>query len=438
MRTFSKLPVSLAALLAAALLPGVANAQTAVTDPVGFVSLPLPANSDTFISIPFTRAAEFTGSVNSVSGGTITLTGTPGFAANRFAPLVTADPATGGHNTYYAIIGPKNAALSPTLSVTNGSTAATASGALPGDLFKGDTVTVGGHTFTVAAVSGTSLTLDRAFPDATANGLAGTYNHSPSEGRFYTVSANDAGSLTVNLNGDSLAPNVTAGTQVSVIPYWTLGTVFPAGDAGKSFTISSSPKIRGTQILILDLAFSGINPSAKSINYFLNGSWQQAGNTDSAKVINDELIVPDAYFIVRNSNTSTTFTPTGSVAVSRLSVPLTTNQNSQQDNAVALARPTDVTLDQLGLVTSGAFTPSQSTKQRGDLLLLFDNNLQGFNKSADGIYFYLNGSWRKAGDPDPNATYNLLTIPAGTGFIVRKNQSANPTTFWQNSRNFLN
>src|SRR5881392_2692792 len=59
-------------------------AQSAISEPVGFTTTSLLANSDTFISIPFTRLPEFTGTVQSISGNVITVGGSPGWTPNQF------------------------------------------------------------------------------------------------------------------------------------------------------------------------------------------------------------------------------------------------------------------------------------------------------------------------------------------------------------------
>ncbi len=65
-------------------------AFSAETDPVGFVSVTVPANSDAVLAVPLNRAAEFKGVIQSISGNTITVAGTPAWAADAFAPGVTA------------------------------------------------------------------------------------------------------------------------------------------------------------------------------------------------------------------------------------------------------------------------------------------------------------------------------------------------------------
>ena len=55
---------ALAALLVSAWITTTVPAQTTVaTDPVGFTTFACPANSDTFVSVPFVRIPEFVGAV---------------------------------------------------------------------------------------------------------------------------------------------------------------------------------------------------------------------------------------------------------------------------------------------------------------------------------------------------------------------------------------
>ncbi len=54
------------------------------TDPVGFVSVTVPANSDAVLAVPLNRSSEFKGVISSIAGNVITVTGTPGWTANQF------------------------------------------------------------------------------------------------------------------------------------------------------------------------------------------------------------------------------------------------------------------------------------------------------------------------------------------------------------------
>ena len=76
-----------------ALLSTLALSSTfaAETDPVGYVSVTVPANSDAVLAVPLNRAAEFKGVISSISGNVITVAGTPAWTNNQFAPLATAN-----------------------------------------------------------------------------------------------------------------------------------------------------------------------------------------------------------------------------------------------------------------------------------------------------------------------------------------------------------
>lgn len=346
-------------------------AQTTVTtDPVGFNTVNCLANSDTYASLPFTRPPEFVGTVASVSGNTVTVSGTTGWTANQFVYVSGSQP-----KTYYALIG--------TSSTSN-----------------------------------------------------------PNEGRVYLVTANDSVSVTLNLNGDSIS-SIASGTPISLIPYWTLNTVFPASDENVSFTPSSSPISLKTQILIPDYQSSGINLAANKSYYFItsgtNVGWRLAG--DSPLVDHgDDVLVPDGYIIVRNKNSApaSTLTEIGSVLTKKISIPLASQSTSKQDNFVSIVRPVDVALSNTGLDPAlNNFVASANNISIKDEVLLFDNSTAILNRAASKIYYYIsNGSnigWRLAGD-SPLTDHGSDLIPAGSAVIIRKAQSvAASTTFWTNS-----
>ena len=67
------------------------SALAATTDPVGFVSVSVPANSDAVLAVPLNRAATFKGMIQTISGNTITVAGTPAWATTP-AQFVQALP----------------------------------------------------------------------------------------------------------------------------------------------------------------------------------------------------------------------------------------------------------------------------------------------------------------------------------------------------------
>lgn len=103
----------------------------------------------------------------------------------------------------------------------------------------------------------------------------------------------------------------------------------------------------------------------------------------------------------------------------------------KQDNFVALTRPAVVTLNDSGLVQSGAFLASITTFNRTDELFVFDNSAVGKNKGPVATYYYFDGAWRKFGSNDDFGNEPVFT--PGTGVIIRKNSTAGGvSSFWLN------
>ena len=254
-------------------------------------------------------------------------------------------------------------------------------------------------------------------------------------GVLFDVASNTADTITLVDNG--LTPTgLDAGTKFKIVQYWTLGTLFPASDANVSFTPSANllGLTRRTQLLFPNVTGTGINRSSSAIYFFSGSSWR---NVAAAGVdANNTPILPDSFIIVRNPTTAADglkLTVTGSVNADPISIPLDTTAGTPNDNFVSMSRPIDVTLNDLGLISSGAFTPSTSVLGLGrkDQLLVFNNANIGINKSASAIYFYYNGTWRNVSSAGVDA--GLTTIPAGAGVIIRKASGTSATSaFWTN------
>jgi uncharacterized protein (TIGR02597 family) len=132
-----KLPLSILSALA---LASATQAQTTVnSDPVGFVSKTVPANSDATLSASVSRPAAYTGAIASLpDASTIQVSGTPGWTVNNF---VTSGShycliASGARAGMFATI-TANSSNTVTLAFVNqdlGST--TGDKVLPGDTIK--------------------------------------------------------------------------------------------------------------------------------------------------------------------------------------------------------------------------------------------------------------------------------------------------------------
>lgn len=174
------------------LFAGAAPAQTTVaTDPVGFVSTTVPANSDAVLAVPLNRAAEFKGTIQSISGSVITVAGSPGWTTNQFVQSLPSQTKT------YAVqiaTGAKEGMI--------GKVTANASGAITVQLDSGDDLT-------------------------------------------------GIGTVDVPVDPDGAGPLGTQADQIDVMPYWTpasliTGVTIPQGtqilvfSSGTGINLSSS------------------------------------------------------------------------------------------------------------------------------------------------------------------------------------------------------
>src|SRR6266513_903883 len=253
----------------------------------------------------------------------------------------------------------------------------------------------------------------------------------PKEGHNYAVMSNGSSTLTVDTSLDNLI-GVVANTRVTLIPYWTPATIFPSGDAGVSFTATTSPPTYKTELLIPNTSSAGINLSPAATYFFINNGpnvgWRLEG--DNSTDHGDDPLLPDSYFIVRNNNGASTLplTAAGTILMSKLAVPILASASQPQDNPVAMIRPVDTTLDSNGLA------PIDTSFLQGDQLLLFDNMQAQIGKQPNKIYTF-NDGWRLSSD---NRDHSKDIVPAGSAMIMRRAaKSGGGTVYWMNAPTYV-
>ncbi len=313
------------------------------------------------------------------------------------------------------------------------------------------------YTGALSAIPDTTTTPGSAIlslsgnPGLTANEFAGAYyvkfkDSTPAatgDGQWFSITANGTSSITVDLNGGTIA--AVSGAQLEVLKFWTLAELFPPSECttdpattGNAIVASLNTLANGrrTQVLVPDLVTPGTNLAASAIYYVYNGQWRKPG---TAQDFGSVQLWPDVYFTIRHSaaiTSPTTYTINGEVELGEFVAPLTTQASIYQDNFVAIPRPVDTALNQLNLGGTDAFVSSTSTLASGrrDQLLVFDNATAAYNKAAAAIYYFHNGIWKKPGSA---ADQGSVVIPAGTGFIIRKYPTVDGRTIlWENINHY--
>jgi uncharacterized protein (TIGR02597 family) len=249
------------------------------------------------------------------------------------------------------------------------------------------------------------------------------------EGRVYSITGNGANTLTLNPGSDSLAA-VQANDTISIEPEWTLATTFPAGQG--IFT-SPTPGNRFTEILLPSTG-AGINLSAAAVCFFNSGIWKEVGLGSANE--NDLVLPLYSQFVVRhNVATNSVMTQVGAVATAKLAIGLRAGATAAQDNYIGLIRPLPVSLNDSGLISSGAFSASPLPGNRTDELLCFDNAVASRNKSATAIYYYWSNAWRQVGFGTTDVGGAAVFGNGMTG-IIRKATNRVGSVVWINFPSF--
>ncbi len=310
--------------------------------------------------------------------------------------------------------------------------------------YAGAVLTPGGVAGNVVTMAGT--------PNFTANGFvyAGAaqpktyyvlFTSGPKLGMYYTVTANGTNTLTLDPAGDDISG--VSGATLNVIPYDTLGSIFPGGQG-----VNGSPdhSTRVSEVLISNTSSVGTNLAAAKTYYYFTGAsgpgpgWRKLGSlADRNIAVNDDILYPDVPFRIRNnSGVATSLTYMGTVHMGSLSTPLgNLSPTSDQDNAVSLPIASDLTLSQTKLFESGAFVGNSSHTDLKDQLLVWDNTIAGKNKAAAVTYYYFTGTnpgWRKVGGlADRNIVVNsTVAFSSEKSVVVRKKANGIASTvIWE-------
>ena len=217
-------------------------------------------------------------------------------------------------------------------------------------------------------------------------------------GSYYTVTANTADTLSLDLAGDLLT-GVAAGDEFALTPYWTLGTVFPASAAGTAFEASVNAAIRKTEIYFPNQTATGVNLPISATYYFSGGAWHKFVTGGNVQSSDDTVLLPDSYVMIRNKSFTGKITVMGGVVGGLQVSPISSYNSNKQDNYVAITYPVAVSFRNSGLVntTSPATGPVRNSVNaaiRSDEVYVYDNTIPGVNKSPV-TYYFSNGAWRK-------------------------------------------
>ncbi|SHK07237.1 TIGR02597 family protein [Rubritalea squalenifaciens DSM 18772] len=296
-------------------------------------------------------------------------------------------------------------------------------------------------TFTMANVSG--LTTDQY-----SNLYYVRFTSGQLEGEIYQITGNTATTVTIDTLDASGATRtmIEDGNKFTIYKFWTLGTLFPPSTQA---TLVPAPSVfagtANSSIQLPDFDAIGTNKNPKRKFYIFNDQWNEVGKSGSA---NDTILWPDRHFIIRHTagvTNPTTYRPTGTVMFGDSVIPLSVNDTSSQDNFVAIPRPIDVKIKDLGFITSGAeknFEPRDSGFDGiFDQIFVFDNSDPNTQNRNPESRYYFDGptqTWKKFVSSGDSGDVGDEVISPSQGIVIRKAKGTNGVVFWTNPSTYNN
>ncbi|MBL9159875.1 MAG: TIGR02597 family protein [Verrucomicrobiales bacterium] len=252
-------------------------------------------------------------------------------------------------------------------------------------------------------------------------------------GRHFLIVEHGANTVDVSAALSDLGSLAIDGL-VSIIPAWTLNTLFPpASQTTLHASTGSLASQRVSELLFFDTTTVGTSLAPTRRFFVTNAAWFEVGSYSAA---GNTVIEPGQAFIIRHPAgvAATTFVPNQQVQGGLASVAMgATRDGLDRDIMIALPRPVPMTLDQLDFAP-GQFVESTSTAagDRKDQLLVFDNTQALRNRQPSAIYFRTGGQWVRdtAGYP---ASGSQMIEPSA-GLIVRREGDAGTSPLvWVNA-----
>lgn len=251
------------------------------------------------------------------------------------------------------------------------------------------------------------------------------------QGRHFPIIAHGASSIDISAGAADLN-GLAIDSRISVIPAWTLDSLFPAATQ-TTFHASTGPLAtqRVSELLFFDNTTVGTSLAPTRRFYVTASGWFEAGTFLAA---GSTVIAPGQAFLIRHPAgvAATTFVPNQQVYGGKVTLEIPVANGKSRDTMLSPPRPVSLTLGRLDFAP-GDFVESASTApvDRKDQLLVYDNSQTGQNKLPVATYFRSGGQWRRDGT---NAVSDSVVIEPSAGLLLRKAAGgADTVVLWKNA-----
>jgi uncharacterized protein (TIGR02597 family) len=251
------------------------------------------------------------------------------------------------------------------------------------------------------------------------------------KGYFFTVQGNTANSLRI----DSEGLTITSGDikAVSLRPYWSLSSLFPASQATISFIPTTDSSNVMTKVVISPpVTYGPQQPQNVGESYYFSAdlnSWVSTANPTVPA--GDAVVVPGAYVYLQNTGTNNyplhVFL-SGSVLKTQFNFFFTSSSIASAISYFSLPRNSSYPINQIGFnMTNFTQSTGTSPSQRKDQLIVDDGH-----GGIGAIYYRYRNQWYNTNSPLPTNP----VFPAGTVFGLQKPAStSNGTSILINQSN---
>ena len=243
------------------------------------------------------------------------------------------------------------------------------------------------------------------------------------KGYFFTVQGNTADSLRIDPEGMTITSRDIK--AVSLLPYWSLGSLFPASQATISFIPTTNPSDVMTVVVISPpVTYGPQQPQNVGESFYFStdlNNWVSTANPSVSAA--DSVIPPGAYVYVQNTGTNNyplhVFL-SGSVLKDQFNFFFTTSSVASAISYFSLPRNSSYPINEIGFNNSN-FTQSTgtSTSQRKDQLIMDDGH-----GGIGAVYYRYKNRWYNTNDALPTNP----EFPAGTVFGLQKPAAATDST----------
>lgn len=207
-------------------------------------------------------------------------------------------------------------------------------------------------------------------------------------GFWYDILDNGEDYVVVDWAGDSVGTHLDD-QPFTIRPHWTLGSLLKNGNGYVPTTDIFDLK---SLVYFPDTQLTGINrPFSSSFFYAdVDGTPEGWYSTSFEGPLNNTILYPDSYIVIRNpADVTTQLQHGGEVRQTPISIPLAVPATtSGHDFYLGTPFACSVLIGQSGLISSGAFEPTTDIFDLQDLLYVYDNSLQLINKPYPEALFY--------------------------------------------------